>query len=223
MTHNETLKNEVLKALRTEPLLYAVKIEVVANEGIVTLSGMVDSYVKKRTAEYVAAKVPGVLAVAEKIDVKFGDEDAKTDEALAAEVLSALRFCPNLIKDSINVLVENGYVTLNGKVNWFAQKEEAERSIHHLAGVRMITNNISIRSESEDDVEKAEIENALLRSWAIDDEEIEVSVLNNQVTLMGKVHSLYQRDTAERIAWNAPGVCNVHNKLIVEYTIRHTE
>lgn len=217
MKHNETLKNEVLEAIRLEPLLYTAQIEVSANEGIITLSGTVDSYVKKRAAEHVAGKVPGVHAVAEKIKVKFGANENKTDEALASEILKALQFSPDIIKDSISVLVEDGWVTLEGKVKWTAQKEEAERAIHHLSGVRMITNNISIRSEREDDVEKAAIENALLRNWAIDDQEIEVSVLGNQVTLIGKVHSLYQRNTAERIAWNAPGVCNVHNKLTIEY------
>jgi len=217
MKHNETLKNEVLEAIRLEPLLDTAQIEVSANEGIITLSGTVDSYVKKRAAEHVAGKVPGVHAVAEKIKVKFGANENKTDEALASEILKALQFSPDIIKDSISVLVEDGWVTLEGKVKWTAQKEEAERAVHHLSGVRMITNNISIRSEREDDVEKAAIENALLRNWAIDDQEIEVSVLGNQVTLIGKVHSLYQRNTAERIAWNAPGVCNVHNKLTIEY------
>ena len=217
MKHNETLKNEVLEAIRLEPLLDTAQIEVSANEGIITLSGTVDSYVKKRAAEHVAGKVPGVHAVAEKIKVKFGANENKTDEALASEILKALQFSPDIIKDSISVLVEDGWVTLEGKVKWTAQKEEAERAVHHLSGVRMITNNISIRSEREDDVEKAAIENALLRNWAIDDQEIKVSVLGNQVTLIGKVHSLYQRNTAERIAWNAPGVCNVHNKLTIEY------
>ncbi len=217
MKHNETLKNEVMEAIRLEPLLGTAQIEVSANEGIVTLSGTVDSYVKKRAAEHVAGKVPGVHAVAEKIKVKFGADENKTDEALASEILKALQFSPDILKDSISVLVEDGWVTLEGKVKWIAQKEEAERTVHHLSGVRMINNNISIRSEREDDVEKATIENALLRNWAIDDQEIEVSVLGNQVTLMGKVHSLYQSNTAERIAWNAPGVCNVHNKLTIEY------
>ncbi|RNL56051.1 BON domain-containing protein [Pedobacter jejuensis] len=217
MKHNETLKNEVTEAIMLEPLLDTAHIEVSANEGIVTLSGTVDSYVKKRAAEHVAGMIPGVHAVEEKIKVKFGADEIKTDEALASDILKALAFSPDIIKDSISVLVEDGWVTLEGKVKWIAQKEEAERAVHHLPGVRMITNNISIRSESEDDVEKATIENALLRNWAIDDQEIEVSVLDNQVTLMGKVHSIYQRNTAERIAWNAPGVCNVYNKLKIEY------
>ncbi|GGI26502.1 BON domain-containing protein [Pedobacter mendelii] len=217
MKNNETLKNEVLEAIRVEPLLDTAQIKVTANEGIVTLSGTVDTYVKKRAAEHVAGKVSGVHAVVENIKVKFGPDDTKTDEALASEIFKTLKFSPDIIMDSISVLVEDGWVTLAGEVKWSAQKEEAERAIHRLSGVRMISNNICIRSERDDDVEKAAIENALLRNWAIDDEEIEVSVLGNQVTLIGKVHSLYQRNTAERIAWNAPGVCNVHNKLTIEY------
>ncbi|MFC3560595.1 BON domain-containing protein [Pedobacter jamesrossensis] len=217
MKINETLRNKVLEAIRVEPLLYTAKIEVAANEGIVTLSGTVDTYVKKRAAEYVAGKVPGVCAVAEKIKVKFAADATKTDEALASDILTAMQFSPDIIKDNINVLVEDGWITLDGKVNWIAQKEEVERVIQHISGVKMITNNISIRSEREDDVEKAAIENALLRNWAIDDQQIEVFVLGNEVTLIGKVHSIYQSNTAERIAWNAAGVCNVHNKLIIEY------
>lgn len=216
MKHNETLKNEVLEAIRVEPLLEGVLIDVSADEGIITLFARVDSYVKKRAAEQVARLVPGVRAVVGKINVEFGSIDKKTDEALASEVLRTICLSPDIFENSINILVEDGWVTLAGNVKFIAQKEEAERVVYHLAGVRMITNNISVQSESEDDLEKTTIQNDLLRNWAIDDQEIEVSVLGNQVTLKGKVQSLYQKDTAERIAWNAPGVCNVHNRLTIE-------
>lgn len=216
MKHNETLKNEVLEAIRVEPLLKGVLIDVSADEGIITLFARVDSYVKKRAAEQVARIVPGVHAVVGKINVEFGSIDKKTDEALASEVLRTICLSPDIFENSINILVEDGWVTLAGNVKFIAQKEEAERVVYHLAGVRMITNNISVQSESEDDLEKTTIQNDLLRNWAIDDQEIEVSVLGNQVTLKGKVQSLYQKDTAERIAWNAPGVCNVHNRLTIE-------
>lgn len=216
MKHNETLKNEVLEAIRVEPLLEGVLIDVSADEGIITLFARVDSYVKKRAAEQVARIVPGVHAVVGKINVEFGSIDKKTDEALASEVLRTIGLSPDIFENSINILVEDGWVTLAGNVKFIAQKEEAERVVYHLAGVRMITNNISVQSESEDDLEKTTIQNDLLRNWAIDDQKIEVSVLGNKVTLKGKVQSLYQKDTAERIAWNAPGVCNVHNRLTIE-------
>ena len=108
-------------------------------------------------------------------------------------------------------------MVLEGELEWNFQKEEAKKSIHNLAGLIGVTNNITIKSISKDAIEKKDIESALKRNWSIDDEDIHVKVTENKVTLSGSVESWYQRDEAARIAWNAPGVCNVSNELMVEY------
>ncbi|TDG36478.1 BON domain-containing protein [Pedobacter changchengzhani] len=216
MKYNEALKNDVINAFSVEPLLQGVKVQVNAINGTVTLSGTVDSYVKKRAAENVANKVAGVNAVVEKIKVKFDPEEIVTDESLASEVLKVIKFSPDIAENSVCVLVEDGCITLEGSVRTVAEKIQTERNIQHLSGVKMIVNNIAVQFENDDERQTIAIENELLKNWAIDDQDIRVTVVGNQVTLRGKVTSMYQRDTAERIAWNALGVCNVHNKLTIE-------
>lgn len=216
MNEKQTLKSKVTQAIRLEPLLIGVQIDVVADGNVVTLSGTVDSYFKKRVAEHVANNIQGVKVVIEKIKVEFASDKKKTDQILDSEILQAIEGCTELFENNINAKVDNGRVTLEGNVTSTSQKDTAESTIYHLHGVRMITNNISVRVESDDLIEKAMIEDEVLRNWVLNNEEIEISVLGHQVTLRGKVHSVYQRNTAERIAWNAPGILNVHNKLTVQ-------
>lgn len=108
-------------------------------------------------------------------------------------------------------------MTIEGEVKWYTQKEAIQKSVEVLSGIRNLTNNIQVKSETADDVEKVAIENALVRNWAIDDHRILVNVFGNRVTLSGSVKSIYQKDEAERIAWNAPGVWNVHNELLIDH------
>lgn len=216
MKTNRELQVDVLEAIKWEPLLKQAKIDVDAKDGVITLSGIVDSYIKKSQAEDTAKKITGVRAVVEKIEVKFNNDDEKDDSEIATAVLNSLKSNRDIPFDKIQVEVENGHVTLDGKLEWNHQKEAAQKTVSNIGGIKVLTNNIKIETDSPDDIEKAEIERAIERNWAMNNQEIQVGVSGNKVTLNGIVHSFYQKDVAERMAWNAPGVWSVSNELIID-------
>jgi len=218
MKTNESLQKDVQDAIKWEPLLHAAEIGVIVKDGVVTLTGSVDNYMKKSEAETAAKNVKGVKAVVEKIEVKYTSSwSKKTDADIANEVISALRWSWNVPNDVVKAKIENGWVTLDGDLTWNYQREAARNAVKNLEGVKGITNNIKIKSDNTDTIEKAAIEKALSRNWSINDNDIEVKVKVNEVTLAGTVDSYYQKDEAERIAWNAPGVWSVNNELSVGY------
>lgn len=217
MKTNAELQRDVQEAIKWEPLLHAAEIGVIVSDGIVTLTGTVDSYAKKMEAERAAKKVAGVKAIAENIDVKFPSSFSKTDAEVAEEVVGALKAAYNVPDDRVKVQVEDGWVTLEGDVPWYYQKEAAESAVKYLTGVKNVKNNIQVKSKLHDALEKKNIQRALNRS-AINDENIEVEVSGTTVTLDGTVDSWYQREEAGRIAWKTPGVQNVKNNLVVDYS-----
>jgi osmotically-inducible protein OsmY len=218
MKTNENLQTDVQNAIKWEPLLNAAEIGVTAKDGVVTLTGVVDSYAKKLEAEHAAKNVVGVRAVAEEIEVSYGSSFRKNDTEIASEILNAWKWNWEIPSDRISVKVENGRVTLDGVLEWNYQKEAAKRAVDNLIGVRGVTNRIKIKSETNDAVEKVAIEHSLARSWSIDTENVFVNVAGNHVKLTGVVGSLFQKDEASRLAWNAPGVSSVDNELIVDFS-----
>ena len=217
MKNNAELQKDVQDAIKWEPLLNAAEIGVKVKDGIVTLTGTVDSYAKKYEAEDAAKNVAGVKAVVEKIDVKLAHWGKTTDAEIATEVLNAFKWNWRIPDDKVKVKVESGWVTLEGELNWNYQREAATDAVKNLLGVIGVSNNLKIKSETHDAVEKMDIESALRRNWSINDDDIEVEVSGTTVTLTGTVKSWYQRDEAEKIVWNAPGVWSVDNELVVEY------
>jgi osmotically-inducible protein OsmY len=218
MKTNETLQQDVQEAIKWEPLLHAAEIGVTAKDGVITLTGTVDSYAKKLEAEDAAKNVAGVKAVAEEITISFNGGAKHNDTQVATEVVNAFKFNWAIPEDKIQVKVENGWITLTGEVEWNYQKDAARKTVKNLSGVKGVTNNVTIRSNLHDAIEKMDIERALTRNWAIDSEAIEVAVSGSRVTLNGTVDSIYQRDEAGRIAWNAPGVRSVDNELVIDYS-----
>lgn len=216
MKNNETLQRDVLDAIKWEPMLQAAEIGVTAIDGVVTLSGTVDSYAKKIEAEDAAKHVSGVRAVVEKIEVRLPGTDSVTDNDLARQVVIAFNWNWKIPKGKIKVTVENGWVTLEGELLWNYQREAAHNTVYDIPGLQGITNKILITSETAAGIEKEAIENALKRNWSIDEDNIRVAVLENKVTLTGSVHSLYQKDVAGKIAGNAPGVFTVENELVID-------
>lgn len=218
MKTNEELQNDVQNAIKWEPLLHAAEIGVSVKDGVVTLTGIVDGYTKKTEAENAAKNVLGVKVVVEKIEVKYDSSyDKKDDNDIANEILNAYKWNWQVPNDLVKVKVENGWVTLEGELHWNYQKTAAKDAVSKLMGVMGVSNNITIKSISKDEVEKEDIENALNRNWSLSSEEIYVHVSDHKVTLTGTVGSWYQKDEAARIAWNAHGVWMVDNELEIEY------
>ena len=217
MKNNAELQQDVQDAIKWQPLLNAAEIGVTAKDGVVSLTGVVDSYAKKTEAEDAAKNVAGVTALVEKIEVRYPNSYCKTNAEIATEVLNALKARWDVPSDKVKVKVETGWVTLTGEVGWNYQKEAAKDAIEGLMGVTGVTNSIKIKSESMESVEKAAVEKALKRNWAFYDNDIRVQVSGHRATLTGKVGSLYQRDEAGSIAWSAPGVWSVDNELVGDW------
>jgi VCBS repeat-containing protein len=159
----------------------------------------------------------GVKAVVEKIEIKLGDWAKITDGEIAIEVLNAFNWNWDVPKDKIKVKVEAGWLTLDGEVNWYYQKEAAKKSVKTLNGVKGVNDNITIRSENPVEIQKRDIELALARNGSLNANDIEVIVSGSNVKLVGRVNSWLQREEAGRIAWNAPGVWSLDNELMVSF------
>jgi len=217
MKTNEELQKDVQNAIKWEPLLHAAEIGVSVKDGVVTLTGNVDSYAKKTEAENAAKNVMGVKILVEKIVVKFDSSWAKKDDNdIANEIINAFKWNWEIPNDKVKVLVENGWVTLEGELNWNYQRTAAKTAVNKLMGVVGVSNNITIKS-SHDTIEKNSIISAMRLNWSLMDKEIDVEVSGHKVTLTGTVDSWYQKDEAARIAWNAPGAWTVDNQLVVDY------
>ena len=216
MKSDSQIHQDVTEQLKWEPILNASEIGVAVKNGIVTLSGIVDTYAKKIAAENATRKVTGVKAVAEDIQVGLSPSFRKTDAEIAEAVLNALRWSASVPDDKVKVKVEGGIVTLEGEVNWDYQRNAAKAAVQNLVGVLRINNFITIKPTVTSGNVKQKITAAFFRSATIDADRISVEVLDNHVTLTGKVRSFSEKEDAESAAWSAPGVSHVENRLIVE-------
>jgi len=218
MRTDSQLQHDVIAELKWEPLLREAEIGVSSKDGVITLTGTVDGYAKKMEAEDAVKRVVGVKAVVEKIEIKYPSSWAKKDDGdIATEIVNAFKWNPDVTSSSVTANVEKGWVTLEGQVEWNFQSDAAKETVRSLTGVTGVSNNIKVKSRTDDAIEKSAIESALKRNWSVSSKHIRVTVSGHKATLNGTVDSWYQKDEAERIAWNAPGVWNVSNELVVEY------
>ena len=210
------LQKDVIEELKWESSIKASDIGVSVSNGIVTLSGYVDSFTKKKAAEKAALRVAGVTAVAEDIVVRLGASDKKSDTEVAQAIITAIRWNNIIDENKIKVKVESGWVTLEGEVDWSFEKNAIEHSIENLIGVRGVSNLITISSKLKTTDIKQKITAAFHRSATLDANNIIVESVGNTVILRGVVRSYAEKQDALRVAWNAPGVTKVDNKLIVD-------
>jgi osmotically-inducible protein OsmY len=214
MSNDSMLQQAVLAELSWEPSVTAAHIGVTANEGVVTLTGHVGSFVEKRAAEAAAGRVKGVKAVAEEIEVKLAPNMARSDDQIAAAALESLSWDVSVPKDKVKVKVEKGWVTLTGEVSWHYQMEAAERDTRRLFGVVGVSNQIVIKPHVRPSEVSERIKDALHRSW-FNPADIAVSSVGSMVVLDGSVRSWHERQLAEAAAWGAPGVTRVEDNLII--------
>jgi osmotically-inducible protein OsmY len=214
---DEQIRDDVLAELEWEPRVQPNEVGVTVRNGVVTLTGFVDSYAKKYAAQQAAHRVRGIKAVADDIEVRLPTAAERSDPDLAAAVVHALELDASVPIDKLDITVSRGWVTLRGEVQWHYQREEAYKVVHRLAGVKGVTNLIVVKPRLSLQDLKQKIEEALVRSAQVDARNITVEVSNGTVTLKGTVKSWVEKAEAERQAWSAPGVIAVDNQITVSY------
>jgi osmotically-inducible protein OsmY len=215
MLNNLELQKKVLDALDWEPSLDAGRIGVAATGGVVTLSGQVSSYADRWTAERVVKQMAGVKGLANELEVKLPGDSRRTDTDLASAAVRALEWDVQVPHQKIKVRAADGWISLEGQVEWQYQREAAERAVRHLLGVRGVSNQLTLTARVTPMDLKNRIEAAFKRTAELEARKIRVETKGSTVILDGTVHTWAERDEAERAVWAAPGVAVVEDHLAV--------
>ncbi len=215
MKTDSEIKEDVLDELMWQPNIDETQIGIIVDKGVVTLTGVVDSYAKKVAAEKAVKSVIGVKAVADDVEVKYGAAYKKTDKEIAKAVVNALEWNASVPQEKVEIEVRDGWVYLSGELQWFYQKEAARKAVENLLGVKKVVNNITLKQAIEPSEIKKKITKAFERLADLDANSIKVEVDGHKVKLRGKVHSYAEKEEARKTVYYAPGVYDVENQLEV--------
>ena len=215
MRSDSEIERDVKKELQWDPDLDATDIAVSAKKGVVTLTGFVRSYTDKYEAEAAAKRVAGVAGVANDIEVRMPSVDERPDPEIARDAVAAIKSQLPISSEHIKVVVKNGWVTLEGQVEWQYQRSTAETAVRRIKGVKGVSNLIQLKPRAAPAEIKKKIQEAFKRNAEVDANRIMVETNGGEVILKGTVRSWIEREEAERVAWSAPGVTKVEDHIIV--------
>ena len=213
--NDSTLRQDIIDELDFEPSIDAASIGVAVEDGVVTLTGHVSTYAQKATAEDAVRRVKGVRGIAEEIEVRPFGTNKTADDEIAKRALQTITWNTVIPDGAIQVRVQDGWVTLTGKVDWQYQKTAATQTIGGLAGVLGVYNKIEVKPHASVSDVKRRIEDALKRNAEVEAKAIRVNVVNGKVTLEGRVNNWAERSATERAAWSAPGVQSVDDRITI--------
>ena len=209
------LQHDVQEELEWEPSVDAAHIGVAANAGVVTLTGTVPHFSQKSKAENIAKSVSGVKAIANDIEVHLAGSGQHNDTDIATAALTAIKWHYSIPIDKVKVSVRNGWITLEGNLDWQYQRDSAESAVCNLLGVKGVTNSITLVAKPQSKDVRSRIETAYKRSAEVDAANVSVDVHDSTIVLKGNVSSWSERSEAERVAWAAPGAATVDNRITV--------
>ena len=213
---DKDLQQFVIDELDFEPSVDAEHIGVAVDDGVVTLTGHVKSYAEKLAAVAAARRVKGVHAIAEEIEVRFPNDKKTADDEIAKRAYDVIRWNAVVPRDTAQITVRNGWVTLSGQMDWWYQKNAAENAVRKLTGISGVINNITIRPHVQPIDVKRKIEDAFKRRAELDSQAIRIAVNDGgKITLHGNVHDWTEHNAAVNAAWAAPGVVSVEDRLTV--------
>jgi osmotically-inducible protein OsmY len=215
MRSNSEIERDVKDELRWSPDLDPSDIAVTVKDGVVTLAGFVKSYSEKYEAENAAKRVAGVVAVANDLEVRLPSVDERPDPEIARDAVHAIKSQLPISSENIKVIVKNGWITLEGEVEWQYQRNAAENAVRKIKGVKGVSNLILVKPHAQPNEIQKKIEEAFKRHAELDAKRIQVETHGSEVILKGTVRSWFEREEAERVAWSAPGVTKVEDRIVV--------
>jgi osmotically-inducible protein OsmY len=215
MRSDSEIERNVKEELQWDPDLDASDIAIAVRSGVVSLTGFARSYTDKYEAEAAAKRVAGVVGVANDIEVRMPSVDERPDPDIARDAVAAIKAQLPISWENLKVVVKSGWVTLEGAVEWQYQKSTAETAVRRIKGVKGVINSITLKPRARPQEIKKKIEDAFKRNAEVDANRIQVEADGSEIILKGTVRSWMEREEAERVAWSAPGITAVEDRIVV--------